>query len=220
MAEVWREVDEHLTKVLSAEDEAQQHALRASREAGLPEIAVSALQGKLLAVLVQSHAARRVLEIGTLGGYSTIGMARALPSGGEVVTLEINPKHAEVARANFAHAGVSDSIRLIEGAAVESLSRLAEEEAAPFDLVFIDANKDQIPEYLDWAIKLSWPGALILVDNVVRKGAILDRGSDDGAVQGCQRMFDMLADDARVSATVVQTVGSKGHDGIVMAVVL
>ena len=216
---LWSQVDDYLGELFAPEDEALKAAIRDCQAAGLPDIAVTANQGKLLHVFAKVCAAKKILEIGTLGAYSTIWMARALPPDGQLVTLEIESKHAAVARANLARAGVDDAVRLIEGPAIDSLAQLAAEYAGPFDLVFIDANKDQIPEYFEGSLKLARPGSFLVVDNVVREGAILDPQSDDESVIGCRRLFDNLAKDARVSATVVQTVGEKGHDGFVLAVV-
>jgi predicted O-methyltransferase YrrM len=163
--------------------------------------------------------ARRVLEIGTLGGYSTIWLARALPKGGHVITLEVNPKHAEVARANVARAGLASAVEIRLGAALESLPKLLTEKLGPFDLMFIDADKANIPQYFTWSLKLSRPGSLIIVDNVVRKGAVIDADSDDPDVQGVRRLNEVLAKEKRVTATTIQTVGSKGYDGFTIALV-
>ncbi len=218
--EVWTAVDEYLAPRLAAQDEVLDAAITASRDAELPEIAVSANQGKLLQVLARSVQAKAILEVGTLGGYSTIWLARALAEGGRVVTLEADPKHAEVARTNFTQAGLADRIDLRLGLAIETLPKLAEEGVGPFDFVFIDANKEQIPDYFAWALKLSRPGSLIVVDNVVRQGEVAIADSDDEKVIGCQRLIELLAKEARVAATVVQTVGAKGHDGLALATVL
>lgn len=213
-------VDEYLAPRLAPHDGALDAAVAASVAAGLPEIAVSANQGKLLEVLARSVPTRRVLEIGTLGGYSTIWLARALPDGGRVVTLEAEPKHADVARSNLAAAGVGDRVDVRVGPALETLPLLEQEGAEPFDFVFIDADKPAIPDYFAWALKLTRPGSLIVVDNVVRRGKLADPESDDPAVRGCQQLVELLADEPRVAATVVQTVGSKGHDGFALATVL
>lgn len=217
---IWGGVDDYLATLLAPGDDAIRAALAASDEAGLPQIAVSPLQGKLLDVLVRTTGGRRVLEIGTLGGYSTIWMARALAPGGAIVTLEAAAKHAEVARANLERAGVSERVDLREGKAIDTLPKLAEEGGDPFDFVFIDADKESIPEYFDWAVRLARVGGMILVDNVVRKGGVVNADSDDPRIHGCRRLNEHLAKDARVSASVVQTVGAKGHDGFVLAVVL
>jgi predicted O-methyltransferase YrrM len=194
--------------------------LRACTEAGLPAIAVSPSQGKLLFVLAKSIGARRILEIGTLGGYSGIWLARALPPDGRLVTLEVNASHAEVARRNFERTGVARQVDLRVGCALELLPQFAAEASEPFDFVFIDAEKVQYAEYLEWTIRLSRPGALIIADNVVREGAIIDAASTDLAVQGMRRFLDALGQDRRVAATVIQTVGQKGYDGLAAAVVL
>ena len=197
-----------------------QEVLAASAESGLPEIQVSPAQGKLLHVLAHMVNARNILEIGTLGGYSTIWMARALQPGGRVLSLEFNPKHAEVARANFARAGLSDQIEVRIGPALETLPKVAAEGRGPFDLIFIDANKSAMAEYFDWALKLSRPGSVILSDNVIRDGAVIDAVSPDPDVQGVRRFNERLAAEPRVSATEIQTVGSKGYDGFALIVVL
>lgn len=213
-------VDDYLAPRLAPHDPVLDAARQASDEAGLPEIAVSANQGKLLQVLALSVGAKRILEVGTLGGYSTIWLARALPDGGRVVTLEADPHHAEVAAANLAAAGVKDRVDLRVGMAIESLPVLADEEAGPFDFTFIDADKPSIPDYFDWALRMSRPGSLIVVDNVVRSGELANSESDDPAVIGCRQLVERLKDEPRVAATVVQTVGAKGHDGFALITVL
>ncbi|MEO0530574.1 MAG: O-methyltransferase [Planctomycetota bacterium] len=218
MADEFAIVDEYLASKLAKHDAALDGALVASTEAGLPEIAVSPNQGKLLQVLARSVNARRVLEIGTLGGYSTIWLARALPEDGRVVTLEAKPEHADVARANLTQAGVTDRVDLRVGSALETLPTLEGDES--FDFFFIDADKPSIPDYFAWVLKLSRPGSLIMVDNVVRRGKVADAESTDEAVLGCRQLMDLLESEPRVSATVVQTVGSKGHDGFALAIVL
>lgn len=177
----------------------------------MPAIAVTPLLGKLLMLLAQTLGARKILEIGTLGGYSTIWLARGLASGGRLITLEAEEKHAAVARANIARAGLSEMVEVRLGRALETLPGLAGE--APFDMIFIDADKASYPEYFSWALKLSRPGSLIIGDNVVRNGAVIDANSDDANVQGVRRMFEMMAGEPRVSATAIQTVGTKGYDG-------
>ena len=194
--------------------------LVANAKAGLPAIDVSRLQGKFLDLLVRISGARRILEIGTLGGYSTIWMARALPEGGRIVTLEFDPHHAAVARANLENAGVLDRVDLRLGRAVDSLAALEDGGASPFDLIFIDADKESYAEYLDWALKLSRPGTVIVADNVVRDGKVVDPECDDPRVQGVRRFAELLAAETRLSATVLQTVGAKGYDGLALAVVL
>ncbi len=217
--DVWTAVDKYITDLLVPSDPVLEAALQAASAAGLPSIQVSPVQGKLLHLLARGCQARQILEIGTLGGYSTIWLARALPAGGHVVTLEADPKHAEVARANFALARPADVIELRQGPALETFPKLAAEGRGPFDLIFIDANKSSMPEYFDWALKLSRPGSVIIADNVVRHGAVLDGSSSDVDVQGVRRFNERLAAEKRVSATEIQTVGSKGYDGFALAVV-
>ena len=217
---LWTAVDDYITGLLAPSDDALDAALAASAAAGLPAINVAPNQGKLLQILAQAHGARAILEIGTLGGYSTIWLARALPGDGRLITLEFNPVHAEVARSNVARAGLSDRVEVRVGAALETLPRIAAEDAGPFDLIFIDADKPSNPDYFAWALKLSRPGSLIIVDNVVRAGAVADAASQDANVLGVRRMNDMIAAEPRVSATAIQTVGSKGHDGLMIALVL
>jgi predicted O-methyltransferase YrrM len=217
--ERWDRVDRYLVETMSPEDAALRDALEASRAAGLPAIQVTASQGRLLQILARAVGAKAILEIGTLGGYSTIWLARALPRGGRVVTLERDPHHAEVARSNLARAGVAGAVRLVVGEALEELPRLVASGAGPFDLVFVDADKPSLPEYLEWSLRLSRPGGLIVVDNVVREGEVADAASPDPAVQGVRRMFERIAAEPRVSATAVQTVGAKGHDGFALVFV-
>ncbi|HTX67293.1 MAG TPA: O-methyltransferase [Opitutaceae bacterium] len=218
--DTWTAVDRYFADLLLAPDPALEAALAASAAAGLPSIHVTPAQGKLLHLLARGVRARRILEIGTLGGYSTIWLARALPDGGRLVTLEAEPKHAEVARANLARAGVSGVVELRLGRAQEILPRLVAEGGGPFDLIFIDADKAGYAEYFAWALQLSHAGTLIIADNVVRKGAVVDAASPDAAVQGVRRFNAALAQEPRVTATVVQTVGEKGYDGFALAVVL
>lgn len=218
--ETWTAVDNYISGLLAPHDEALQVTLAASSQHGLPEIQVSPTQGKLLYVLARMVGARNILEIGTLGGYSTIWMARALPADGRVLTLEFSPKHAEVARANFAHAGLAKVIEIRVGAALDTLPNIAAENPDPFDLIFIDANKSAMPEYFDWALRLTHPGSVILADNVVRDGAVINANSPDPDIQGVRRFNERLAAESRVSATEIQTVGSKGYDGFALAVVL
>jgi predicted O-methyltransferase YrrM len=209
----WSEVDRYFSDSLLPRDPILDDALEATAAAGLPAIAVSPNQGKLLQILAQIIGARSILEIGTLGGYSTIWMARGLKSGGKVVTLEIDEKHADVARSNFVRAGLKDVIELVVGNALETLPRLAAERRGPFDFIFIDADKQSIPTYFEWALKLSRRGTVIVVDNVVREGAVTDPQSTDASVQGVRRFVEQLAADTRVSGTAIQTVGVKGYDG-------
>ena len=217
----WTAVDRYLTDTLLPPDPALDEALRASAAAGLPAIHVSPPQGKFLMLLAMSIQARRILEIGTLGGYSTIWLARALPRGGgsKLITLEAVPKHAEIARANLARAGVADVVEVIVGDALDTLPRLAARNDGPFDLVFIDADKPTYPDYLEWSLKLSRRGTVIVADNIVRKGAVTDAASADANVQGTRRFLERVAADRRLAATAIQTVGSKGYDGFAMAVV-
>ncbi|MGA2536966.1 MAG: O-methyltransferase [Terracidiphilus sp.] len=217
--DVWTHVDRYFSDLLVPGDEALEAVLKANRQAGLPAIDVSPLQGKFLDFLVRISGARRVLEIGTLGGYSTIWLARGLAEGGRIVTLELDPHHAEVAHANLQTAGVSDSVDLIVGPASESLAKLAEA-SAPFDLIFIDADKRSNPQYLQWALKLSRPGTVIVTDNVVRDGKVVDRDSDDPDIQGVREFTELLASEPRLSSAVLQTVGVKGYDGFALAVVV
>ena len=212
--EKWIAVDDYIAESFLKDDPAQDATLAESRAAGLPEIQVAPLQGKLLMILAASMGARNILEIGTLGGYSTIWLARSLVDGGRVITLDVNADYAEVARKNFANAGVADRIELRVGPALESLAALHAEDAEPFDLVFIDADKPNIPTYFDWAVKLARAGTLIVVDNVVREGAILAAQSENKHVKGLRGFFARVAADPRVTATAIQTVGNKGHDGL------
>jgi predicted O-methyltransferase YrrM len=217
--ELWTKVDEYINETLLPPDAALENALRNSSEAGLPQIQVSPSQGKLLHVLARTIGARHVLEIGTLGGYSTIWLARALPSDGKLITLEASPKHAEVARANIAAAGLADKVELRLGPALDTLPQLAAEKRGPFDFMFIDADKKSMPEYFDWALKLSRKGSLIFSDNVVRSGGVTDATSSDPDIQGVRRFYEVLHSEPRVCATVIQTVGSKGYDGYSLALV-
>jgi predicted O-methyltransferase YrrM len=219
MQELWTSVDQYLSGLLAPQDAALTSALESSTQAGLPEIQVSTVQGKLLHILARTVSARRILEIGTLGGYSTIWLARALPPDGKLVSLEADPKHADVARANVARAGLSKIVDIRLGRALETLPGIAAENAGPFDLIFIDADKQNIPEYFAWSLKLAREGSLILVDNVVREGKVVDPKSEDANVQGVRRFFDLLAAEKRVTATTIQTVGMKGHDGLAIALV-
>jgi len=214
----WNAMDDYIVGKLVS-DPVFEDVLAANAAAGLPAIDVSTAHGKLLHLFARMSGARRVLEIGTLGGFSTIWFAKALPADGVVVTLEALPEHAEVARANFARVGVADRIDLRLGQALDSLAALVAEGAAPFDLIFIDADKPNNPHYLAWALKLSRPGTVIVADNVVRGGAVLDAASRDSNVQGIRAFFDMMAAEPRLSATAVQTVGVKSWDGFSVAIV-
>jgi len=215
---IWSAVDEYVAGKLIGDDPPLENALAASAAAGLPSIQVSPAQGKFLFLLARLVGARRILEIGTLGGYSTIWLARGLSSGGSLVTLEIDPHHAAVAQANLAAAGLGERVDIRVGPALTSLASIAAERREPFDLVFIDADKPATPEYFQASIALCRPGSVILVDNVVRGGALIDDKSDANAA-AMRRLHDMISSDARVSATTIQTVGSKGYDGFTMAVV-
>jgi predicted O-methyltransferase YrrM len=207
-------VDRYLAEALGLDDEPLVAALARNREAGLPPIDVSPAQGKLLMLLAQMMGAKRILEIGTLGGYSTIWLARALPEGGRVVSLEISPHHAEVARANLRHAGLEDRVEVRVGAAAESLAALVAESAGPFDLFFIDADKPSGPHYVDRALELSRSGSVIVVDNVIRRGAVADAESTDPNVRGSREVLAKMGAHPRLSATAIQTVGLKGWDGL------
>jgi len=217
---VWTAVDQHFTNLFIPADPILDAALAANAAAGLPSIDVAPNQGKFLNLLARITGARRILEIGTLGGYSTIWLARALPPDGHLITMEFDPKHAAVAKSNITNAGLSNLVEIRIGAALDSLAQLATESPAPFDLIFIDADKDNYPNYLPWALKFSRPGTLILADNVVRDGAILDPNHPDPRVQGTRDFLNLVAAEPRLSATALQTVGSKGYDGFAMAVVL
>jgi predicted O-methyltransferase YrrM len=215
--EVWEAVDDYLGATLIGADPALEAALRASEEGGLPAIQVTPLQGRLLNFLASLVGARRILEVGTLGGYSSIWLARALGPDGRLITLEIEPKHAEVARANLARAGLADRVEVRVGPALELLPGVAQE--APFDLAFIDADKPSNPDYFQWALKLVRPGGLIVVDNVVRQGAVVEADSTDPAVVGVRRVLEMMASEPRVQSTALQTVGAKGYDGFSVSLV-
>jgi predicted O-methyltransferase YrrM len=215
----WTEVDRYLDDLFIPPDPALDAALLASSQAGLPPIQVTPNQGKLLAILAQSIRARSILEIGVLGGYSTIWLARALAPGGKLITLEVDPKHAAVARANLDRAGLNGTVELRLGRALDTLPQLFAECRGPFDLVFIDADKPNCVAYFEWALKLTHPGSLIITDNVVRDGAVANPASRDSNVQGARRFNAALAAEPRVTATVVQTVGSKGYDGFAIALV-
>jgi predicted O-methyltransferase YrrM len=217
--ETWTAVDEYFTDLLVQPDAALTGALARSEEAGLPSIAVAPNQGKLLHLLARLQGARRILEIGTLGGYSTIWLARALPESGKLITLEASHEHAAVARENIDAAGLSDVVEVRVGNAVEALPRLADEGGAPFDVVFIDADKPNNPTYVTWAMRLTRPGSLIILDNVVRDGRVIDPAGG-GDVVGVRDSLDLLAGDPRLSVTAIQTVGSKGYDGLAIALVV
>lgn len=217
---LWTDVDIFFGDALAPEDPAFASIRQANDQAGLPAIDVSRMQGKLLHLLARIQGARRILEVGTLGGYSATWMAKALPVGGRLITLEIDAARAETARANLARCGVADRVEVRVGAALDTLRTLAEEGVEPFDLSFIDADKQNNANYLEWAIKLSRPGSVIIVDNVVREGAVADAASTDPAVVGTRRLIEAMAGHPRLSATAIQTVGSKGYDGFALAYVL
>ncbi|CDQ20492.1 Predicted O-methyltransferase YrrM [Halobacillus karajensis] len=214
--DVWKEIDQYFINQLIPNEPDMEDILRKNEAAELPSIDVSATQGKLLSLFIQMKTAKNVLEIGTLGGYSTIWMAKSLPKDGHVTTLEFSPKHAEVAAKNIADAGVKDKVKIVVGPALESLPTL---EGQSFDFIFIDADKNNNPHYVMEVLKLSKPGTTILVDNVVRGGKILDSESEDKSITGIRQMFDLLKGNHQLDATAFQTVGSKGHDGFVLAVV-
>lgn len=218
--EVWTNVDSYFSRALIKADKTLDSAIKANRKADLPPIDVTPLQGRFLEVLVRAAAARRVLEIGTLGGYSTLWLARSLPADGLVVTLEIDPRHAAIAQKNIEKAGLAGRVNLHVGPAAETLASMAAEPVAPFDFIFIDADKAGYPEYLKWSLKLSRPGSLIVADNVVRGGKVIDPASPDPNIQGVRRFTRLLAAEPRLASTVLQTVGDKGYDGFAMAVVL
>ncbi|CAM5285960.1 O-methyltransferase [Streptomyces griseorubiginosus] len=219
-SQFWDDVDDYFTTHLAPEDDVLRAALRDSEAAGLPSIAVTAPQGKLLQLLAQIQGARTILEFGTLGGYSTIWLARALPADGRLVSLEYDPKNAEVARRNLARAGLDKLVEIRVGAALDSLPLLADENPPPFDLVFIDADKANNPHYVEWALKLTGAGSLIVVDNVVRGGRVADPDNPAPDVQGTRAALELIGAHPRLSATAIQTVGTKGYDGFALARVL
>lgn len=219
MQNLWTSVDDYITSSIAPSDPVLDAALQASAAAGLPPIQVSAPQGKFLMLLAQMCGARAILEIGTLGGYSAIWLARALPPGGRLVTLEYDPTHAAVARANLERAGFASIARVIEGRAIDTLADVAREGLGPFDFIFIDADKVGYGDYLAWALRLSRRGTVIVADNIVRKGAIADAGSTDASVLGVRRFNELIAANPRLSATTIQTVGTKGYDGFTIAIV-
>ncbi|WP_243521715.1 O-methyltransferase [Bacillus pseudomycoides] len=213
----WVAVDEYIADLLVPTDSVLEEALQVNAKSNLPAHDVSPAQGKFLQLLVRIHGARNILEIGTLGGYSTIWLARALPAGGRLITLEANEKHAEIARANIERANLSEVVHVRTGMAIDSLQQMATEKCELFDLIFIDADKQNNPVYFEWALKLSRRGSVIIGDNVVREGEVIDTSSDDPRVQGIRRFYELIANEPRVTATAIQTVGSKGYDGFVMA---
>jgi predicted O-methyltransferase YrrM len=218
--ELWTAVEQYFVEQLIPADPALEAARQANAAAGLPAIDVAPNEGKLLHLLARMQRAERILEMGTLGGYSTIWLARALPPHGRLVTLEFEAKHVEVARANLEHAGLGSQVQICEGPAATSLEQLHAEGAAPFDMIFIDADKRNNPVYLEWSLRLSHVGTLIVVDNVVRDGKVIDAESEDADIQGIRRFFEMLANEPRLSATAIQTIGSKGYDGFALALVV
>jgi len=215
----WMAVDGYFDEHLVKQEEALGQAIAESDSAGLPAISVAPNQGKLLMLLAQMVGARRILEVGTLGGYSAIWMARALPPDGNLISLEVDPRHARVAEANVAAAGLSALVTIRVGHALDTLPKLADEGAAPFDLIFIDADKANNAAYLEWAVKLSRPGSAIIIDNVVRHGAVADAKSRDSSVTGSRRVIEAVGAHPRLTATALQTVGVKGYDGFLLALV-
>ncbi len=219
MEEKWSAVDDYISEKLLPADPLLDAVLEETERAGLPSIQVSPAQGKLLMLMALSVQSKRILEIGTLAGYSTIWMARALPSGGKLITLESENKHAVVARKNFQRADVENMVELKEGLALDTLAQMADEKYGPFDFTFIDADKENIPQYFTYALRMSRPGSLIIVDNVVRRGAVIEENSSDPNVKGVRRLHEMLSSMREVDATTIQTVGQKGYDGFTYALV-
>jgi predicted O-methyltransferase YrrM len=217
--ELWTAVDAYIEQNLIPADPVLEETRKANADAKLPAIDVSPTQGKFLYLIAKIKGAHRILEIGTLGGYSTIWLARALPSEGKLITLEVNPKHAEVAVKNITRAGLSSFVEQRIGPARDSLAQLHAENTAPFDLIFIDADKANNPNYLEWALRLSHPGTVIITDNVIREGGILNAADTDPDIQGTRRLFEKLGSNPRLEATALQTVGSKKHDGFAIAIV-
>ena len=218
--EIWNKVDDYLDRMIVDQDHALLAALKDSEEADLPRINVSPPQGKMLHILARSLSAKRILEMGTLGAYSTIWLARALPDDGEMLSLEVNQKHAEVSRRNLERANLSKKVKIILGPALDSLSTLYKNGSKPFDFIFIDADKQNYPGYFDWAIKLSHSGSMIVVDNVVRKGSIIETGNTDPNVKGVKEMLSSIRSYKNIIATAIQTVGVKGHDGFALIYVI
>jgi predicted O-methyltransferase YrrM len=218
--DLWTSVDDYINSITVGTDAALDAAAASAAAAKLPPISVTPAHGKLLHLMVRAQGATRILEVGTLAGYSTIWLARAVPPGGRVITLEANATHADIARANVERAGLSGRIEIRLGNALDTLPQLAAEKQPPFDFTFIDADRPNLADYFDWAVRLSHPGSVIVVDNVVRKGGVIDASSDDPNIKGVRRFNDRLKDDTRVSATMVQTVSAKGYDGFAMALVL
>jgi predicted O-methyltransferase YrrM len=219
MESLWSQVDEYLDQRLVPRDAALEEALSTSAAAGLPAISVTPTQGKLLHLLARIIGAQRILELGTLGGYSTIWMGRALPEDGELFSLEIDPSHAAIARHNVDRAGLSDRVSVVLGPATDTMAKLIADGVEPFDLIFIDADKARIDEYFQLSLSLSKIGTVIVVDNVIRDGKVIDASTEDASVRGVRRLIDLLSRESRVSTTGVQTVGSKGYDGFILALV-
>lgn len=217
--EIWNEVDLYMNNKLIQPDPILEEVLKANQKAGLPAIDVSPSQGKFLHLLASLKGAKRILEIGTLGGYSTIWLARALPKDGQLITLELSAQRAEVARANLKRAGVSHLVEVIVGPGLDTLAVLKDKGTDPFDLIFIDADKPNNPNYLKWALELSKKGSLIICDNVVRQGHVVNAESEDENVKGIRQFMNALAQEKRISATAIQTVGSKGYDGFILGIV-
>jgi len=217
--ERWNAVDDYIDDLLVGRDDALASALASIKDAGLPQISVSPSQGKMLMLITKAIGARSILEIGTLGGFSTIWLARGLPKDGHLITLEIDTKAADIARGNVERAGVGEVVDVRLGSAHDTLAQLIEEGAGPFDLIFIDADKVSYPDYLTLSMRLARPGTLIVADNVVRDGQVIDAAADDPNVQGVRRFNEMVAADGRLDGTILQTVGSKGYDGLAFALV-
>ena len=220
MAEdLWTDVDQYFSDKLLPKDPILESAAEAAEKAGLPPIAISPNQGKFLQLLSQIIGAQSILELGTLAGYSTIWLARGMRPGGRLITVEVDPKHADVAKSNISRAGLKDAVEVRLGSALGVLPQLFAEKRGPFDLIFIDADKENIPDYFEWSMKLSHPGTLIIVDNVVRDGAVIDANSPDPRIEGVRKFVDLLAAESRASGTTIQTVGIKGYDGFAMVLV-
>jgi predicted O-methyltransferase YrrM len=216
---LFKAVDKYISKLVGEEDKVLKYALKSMKEADIPAISVTANQGKFLQVLALTKGAKKILELGTLGGYSTIWMARALPPNGHLLTLEYEQKHADVAQKNINKAGLDNIVEIRVGKALDLLPILEQEKIGPFDMIFIDADKEPYAEYFEWALKLSKPGTLIVADNVIREGKVLDKDPKDSRVTGVQRLNNLLAGNTKVTATIIQTVGDKEHDGMAIAVV-
>ncbi len=219
LEQVWGKVDEYIKDKLMAKDDVLEQTLIKNKQAGLPEIDVSPAQGKLLYLLAKTKGAKRILEIGTLGGYSTIWLARALEEDGELLTLEAVSHHAETALQNIDRAGLAERVTILQGKALDTLSQLKEQDTLPFDLIFIDADKPNNPQYLKWALHFSKKGTVIIADNVVRNGAVLHASDQDERVKGTREFFDLLKQESRIEATAIQTVGEKGYDGFIYGIV-